>query len=64
MAARIKELARLRAAGYCNSEIANALDISKKSVEMIVHKYEITKDGKILDPKGTSHPRPPWRPNS
>jgi DNA-binding NarL/FixJ family response regulator len=64
MAVRIKEIARLRAAGYRNAEIANALDITKKTVEMNVHKYEITKDGRILDPEGTSHLRPSWQPRS
>jgi DNA-binding NarL/FixJ family response regulator len=64
MAARIKEIARLRAAGYCNADIATTLGITKKIVEMNVHKYEITKDGRILDPDGTSHPRPPWQPRS
>ena len=64
MAARIKEIARLRAAGYRNAEIADALDIKKKTVEMNVHKYEITKDGKILDPEGSGHLRPPWQRRS
>jgi Bacterial regulatory proteins, luxR family len=64
MAARVKEIARLRAEGWSNFMIAAVLDISKRTIEMTVHKYEITKDGKILDPEGTSNPRPPWRPPS
>jgi DNA-binding NarL/FixJ family response regulator len=64
MAARIKEIARMRAAGYRNSEIADALDVTKKTIAMDVYKYEITKDGRILDPEGTCHLRPPWQPGS
>lgn len=64
MAVRIKEIARLRATGHRNAEIAAALGVSKKTIEMTVYKYEITKNGKILDPKGTCHARPPWRPTN
>jgi DNA-binding NarL/FixJ family response regulator len=64
MAARIKEIARLRAAGFRNAEIADVLDIKKKTVAMDVYKYEITKNGRILDPEGTCHLRPPWQPRS
>jgi hypothetical protein len=59
MADRIKEIARLRAANYSNTQIADALRIKKKTLEMTIYKYEITKDGKILDPEGTYRIRTP-----
>lgn len=58
---RAAEIARMRASGFRNGEIADQLGLRKKTVEQYVWKYAITNDGHIRYPDGDSPPRPRWR---